>query len=409
MINRLILWLSLAGMILALHLWVQKARGFDQGCLGLGKPVAVAAAEPSGCTEVSDLPASHLLGVSNAAWGYAFYFAVALLALGKILAQPAWARRLHAASEAAVAAAFLYSVYLVYQMGAVAHAWCVLCLGSAGLVTLLLALHVALRARGGFQPIEGAARVPEIGWAVGGLFAMSGLLVGVLLFVNRLGTRPLDQGETALTIRRMVGRSLPLFIDDAKLQEMRACRFEWSAPALDLGKFLSAETPFVGDAKALRVVLFVDPNCPHCAEYFPQFMRAAEELRGRAGFTVVPRVLWSESLPQVAALKLAEGSGKYFELWRAMFERQPGPRRGMTTDQIAALFRELGIDAANLEQRLAAARPAVEAARAAAQAGGVDFVPAVYFEGRQVWAGNQAPGCLEKLVERVRAGAVRLK
>lgn len=406
MIPRLILWLSLAGMILALHLWVQKARGFDQGCLGLSTHAEVA--PETGCRAASELPSSHLFGVSNAAWGYAFYFAVALLAFGKIIAQPAWARRLHAASEAAVAVAFLYSLYLVFQMSA-ARAWCVLCLCSAALVTVLAGLHLRLRVRGGFRPVEESARGQELGAAVGGLFAMTGVLVGVLLFVDRLGTRPLEQGETGRELRRAIGRSLPLFIDDVKLQEMRACRFDWSAPKLDLGVFVGPDTPFVGEARALRVVLFVDPNCPHCAEYFPQFMAAAEKLKERAGFTVVPRVLWSESIPQAAALKLAEGSGKYFELWRAMFERQPGPRHGMTTEQIAALFRELGLDATNLEQRLAAARSAVEQAQAAAQAGGIDFAPAVYFEGRQVWAGNQTPACLERLVERVRSGAVKLK
>jgi len=83
MINRLILWLSLAGMILALHLWIQKARGFDQGCLGL-ETHAVEVAE-GGCASAGLEAGSHLFGVSNAAWGYAFYFGLALLSFGKIV------------------------------------------------------------------------------------------------------------------------------------------------------------------------------------------------------------------------------------------------------------------------------------------------------------------------------------
>ena len=97
MINRLILWLALAGMILTLHLWIQKSRGFDQGCLGLATHADVVIEK--GCREVSELPGGHLFGVSNAAWGYAFYFTVALLAFGKIVSAPIWARRMHAASE----------------------------------------------------------------------------------------------------------------------------------------------------------------------------------------------------------------------------------------------------------------------------------------------------------------------
>lgn len=409
MLNRLILWVALAGMVLALHLWVQKARDFDQGCLGLLKPEMVVTDGPLGCREVSELPASHLLGVSNAAWGYALYFAVAMLSFAKILARADWARRLHALSEALVAVAFAYSAYLVFQMAAVVHAWCVLCLLSAGLVTVLFGLHVALRARGGYQPVDASSRVVELGWASGGTFAMAGLLVGVLMFVDRLGTRPLGQGDSGRELRRLVGRILPLYIEETKLQEMRPTRFEWTAPRLELANFVRPGTPFIGDAAALRVVLFVDPNCPHCREYFPEFMAAAEQLKSRAGFTVLPRVLWSESIPQVAALRLAEGSGKYFELWRAMFERQPGPRRGLSVAQIAALFQELGLDAGNLEQRIAAERPAIGAAQAAARVGGIDHAPAVYFESRQVWSASQDARSLRILVERVRSGEVPVK
>lgn len=408
-VNRLILWLALAGMVLALHLWIQKARDFDQGCLGLEKPAVAAAADEGDCRAVNALPASHLFGVSNAAWGYAFYFALALAAFAKILAGPAWGRRLHLAGEVAVAVALLYSARLVYLMAFVAKSYCVLCLVSAGLVATLFALHAVLRWRGGWQPVAESERLREIALAVGGLFAMSGVLVGVLLFVNRLGTRSLDQGETGREFRQLVGRALPMFIDGDKLQEMRACRFEWSAPALDLEKFVGPGTPFVGDPQGVRVVLFVDPNCPHCRAYFPDFMAAVEKLKDRARFTVLPRVLWKESIPQAAALRLAEGSGKYFEVWRAMFAQMPGPHRGLTVAQIEALFREQGLDTADLAKRLEAERPAVEAARAAASAGGINGVPAVYVETRQVWVGNRSPACLDTLLERVRSGAAKVR
>ena len=39
MLNRVILFLSLAGMILAIHLWIQHERNFDKGCWGLGESV----------------------------------------------------------------------------------------------------------------------------------------------------------------------------------------------------------------------------------------------------------------------------------------------------------------------------------------------------------------------------------
>lgn len=405
MINRLILWLSLAGMILALHLWIQKSRGFDQGCLGLEKPVRVAQGD---CHEASELPASHLLGVSNAAWGYAFYFALALGSFVKILAPVAWARRLHHAGEAAVVLAAGYSGYLVYAMIA-AEALCVLCLTSAAIIATLLLLHVWLRRIGGFTPVVPEARVTELGLAGAGLFAATGVLVGVLLFVDRLGTRPLNQGNSRVEFERLVGESLPKFIDQAKLAEMRACHFDWNEPPLALEKFIGADTPFLGEPGAIPVLFFADPNCPHCAEYLAVFARLAEKNKTRYRFTIVPRVLWEQSVPQVAALKLAERSGKYFELWRIMFERQPGPRKSMSTEQLAGIFRELGLEASNLEQRLAAVVPAVRAASEEAKRSGINSTPAIYVGPRMVWMQNRSEECMNTLLERVASGQVKVR
>ena len=398
LLNRLMLWLSLAGMVLAIHLWIQKARGFDQGCFGLDSH-ATAPAE-GGCNDAGLQAASHLFGVSNAAWGYAFYFALALISFVKLLASPGWARRLHVAGEVATAGALVYSGRLVYHMGWVAHAWCVLCLTSAGLIAALFVLQAVLRVGGGYRPPEEPARTGEFRGAVAALFATLGVLLGVLLFFDRLGTRPLDAGSTGKDLERIIGEALPLFIDGARLREMRACRFDPEAPVLDLKKFIGPTTPFLGKADAVEVVVFYDPNCPHCQAYHPEFLRAVEQFKDRARFRVLPRLLWDESIPQAEALILAEGSGKYFVLWQAMFDRQPGPRQGMTTAQIAALFRELGIDATNLESRLLAAKPAVVAARAQAAAAGVNGTPALFIGGRKVWERNRSVECVGRLLDQ---------
>ncbi len=404
-INRLILWLSLAGMILTLHLWVQKARGFDQGCLGLNTHPS-ARYGGGGCNDADLQAASHLFGVSNAAWGYAFYFGLALLAFAKLLASPKAARRLHAAGEIGVGLALIYSGYLVYQMGFVSHAWCALCATSAVMVAALFALHLGLRLKGEILPVMGEVRTQEFRWAVGAIFGTMGVIVGVLLFVDRLGTRPLDQGSTEKEVQRIVGRSLSLFIDAQKLGEMRACRFDWQAPALDLKKFIGPDTPFLGKPDGISVIVFFDPNCPHCKEYEAEYLQAAERFKDRARFTMLPRLLWDESLPQAEALKLAAAGGKYFEVWHAMFARQPGPRRGMTTQQIGELFKELRLDTADLEKRLAAARGDVLAMRDAARAAGVNEVPAVFVDGQPVWTENTTPDCLGTLLDRINSGLV---
>lgn len=396
-INRVVFLLSLAGMVLTVHLWIQQSRGFDQGCLGLSRPAPTMENE---CREIANLPASHLLGIPNAAWGYAFYLTLSLISFVRILTTSSWGRRLHTLREGLVAVALLYSGYLVYQMGFVAHAWCILCTASATLIAILFALHVRLRVRNGPTLLDEDARTVEFRVAIAGLFAATGVLVGIVTFVDRLGTRPLSQGAIGNEIERIVGDALPVYIDAQKLQEMRACHFDWDAPTLSDRKFPTPTTPFIGHLGSPEVIVFYDPNCPHCKAYHPTFLRLMEKFRDRARFTIVPRLLWDESIPQLEALKLAENSGKYFELWQRMFAAQGPKRKPMTPSEIAAIFRDLDMDIADLPARLASVRPAVIAARRQAQAAGIDGVPTIYVGGRKVWDMNYSEDCLGKLIER---------
>ncbi len=398
MTNRLILWLALLGMILTLHLWIQKARGFDQGCFGL--ETHAKAVTEGGCHEVSKLPGSHLLGVSNAAWGYAFYFGLALLSFAKITTSPESARRLHLLGEIAVAGAFVYSAYLVYQMGFVAHSWCALCIGSAVVVTLLFALHAFLRRKGGFTPLSPIERSTELGVAVAGLFAMSGVLVGVLLFVNRLGTRPLDQGSNGQQFERLVGRTLSQFIDSEHLQEIRACRFDSTHAPLDLSQFVTPETPFLGNADGVPVIIFFAPNCLHCRNQFPGFMELIKSHRDHAKFYILPRRLSDRSDLQIAALYLAARSGRSFDLWAHYFNPTNTTFAGLNLAQIETIFTQLGLPTNDLASRLEAMAPTIQADSATAKAAGIRSTPAVYIDGLRVAAFNLAPRCLGKLIDQ---------
>lgn len=396
--NRCILWLALAGMILTIHLWVQKERGFDQGCLGLGQ---VQTPEPGGCIAVSRSPAGNLFGISNAAWGYAFYFGLALLTFAKLLTPAVWARRLHLASEVAVGGALLYSGWLLYEMAFVARAWCVLCLTSDALVVALVLVHLGIRLRGGFAPVEASARPVELGLASGSVFGAVGVLVGVVVIVDRVGTRPLDQGAARTEFLEMFGAALPQFIDSNRLAEMRACHLDFNAPIMTPGNAPAASAPFIGAAQGPEVVVYYDPNCPHCKQFHVAFRHLMEANRDRARFTIRPRVLWDESVLQVEALKLAETSPRYFDLWQRMFEMQPGPHLSLTVAQIGDLFRDLGLDTNDLSTRLASARRAVNEDRARAAGAGIDRVPAIFVGEHPVWSGNQNESCITTLIGRV--------
>jgi uncharacterized membrane protein len=404
MLNRLILVLSLLGMVLALHLWIQKARGFDQGCLGLEKPAAVTT---YGCAADGLETASHLFGVSNAAWGYAFYFGVALLAFGKIVATPAWARRLHGLSELGTLPALGYSWYLVYVQAFVAHAYCVLCLASVGLITLIFALHACVRRRGGFQPIAESDRPRELGYAAAMLFGAVGLIVSVVLFVNRIGTRPLNQGDTEQQVEQLVGDSLPMYIDPDQLFQIRACRFDDAAPRLNLGDFVPAGTPFLGNwnGDAPVIIAFYDPNGPRCRQYNPVYLRIAAHLSEKVRFYILPRLIWDYSIPQVEALHLAAREGKYFEMWQRQFDHQATGERNMSAEEIEKMFRDLGLSTVDLARRLEAERASVVAEAKRANAAGIDGIPYVYVNGAKVAWLNRSEDCVLKLIAQSDRGA----
>ena len=390
-LERAILVVALLGMVLAVHLWVQKARGFDQGCLGLQKPAWVEA--EGGCTAVALLPASHLLGVSNAAWGYAFYFAVALAAFGQVVVGARAARVLYGGSVALSLGALVYSGYLVWQMAFVARTWCVLCVASAVLVATLAALHGLIWRRGGVRVVQEADRPREIGLGAAALFGAMGLLVAVLLFVNRLGTRPLGEGSTQAELERQVGLVLPQFIDGAKLAEMRPCRFDATVPALNTRALLGAETPFFGAVDGVEVVVFVDGNCPHCRAYYPVVRRLMASEAARAKFALVPIALWEESVPLAAAVRIADRAGRSLAVWDALFERELAAQAKLSEVELVSLLRAAGVATSDLAGELRREETAVRDLRFRLRAAGVQQAPAIYVGGRRVWGPSRGDRC----------------
>lgn len=401
MFNRLVLFLSLLGMVLALHLWVQKERNFDQGCWGVGQAGAVAPASPQGCTNSELQKASELFGVSVAAWGYAFYFFVGVMALGKVLLPPLAARRCHSASEVAVALAFPFSCYLIYVQAFVAHAWCPLCLVSSGLTAALFAIHGYQFAKGGHEPIPEAARPVEIGYAAGMGFVAMGALAALMIMVNQVGTRRFDQGENAKQFTAMVGRSLPTFIEPSRLLEMKPALVNREMAPLRQEEWLAADTPVTGQREGVSVVAFLDPNCPSCAGDFTRLVALAKQSKERVGLYVFSRVLWDHSLLQSQALELARQEGKYFEMWALQFERRK--QGGLKLADIEGLFGELGLSTAGLEERLAAVRPTVVAVRDRAKAAGINGTPTIFIEGAAVDNTSRDERSLTKLIEQAAA------
>ena len=397
MLNRLVFLFSLIGMILAIHLWIQKERDFDQGCWGFGESAEAAATSPSGCRSAELEKISKFFGVSIAAWGYMFYFFVAAMAFAQLVLSARVARVCYAASEIGVALAFPYTCYLLYYQVA-AKAFCPLCIVSALLVASLFTIHVIKYRRGGFVAVSADQRAHEIGYSTGMSFVAVSALVAILLFVNHLGTRGFDEGSNAEKFTSMVGRSLPRYIEAAKLQEMKPVGFNFNIPSLRMEDWIASSTPSLGTPGKIKVAAFLDPNCPSCKGEFTMLESLAKRYHGQASFYVFSRVLWGYSLLQSQALEIARDTGKYFDLWRVQLDRQR--QGGLDLPAIKKIFMDLNLDTADLDQRLAAALPVVKAQRDRAIAAGINGTPTIFIDGLAVDDLSRDERSLGKLIER---------
>jgi uncharacterized membrane protein len=401
MLHRLSLLLSLIGLVLSLHLWIQKERNFDNGCWGTALTTVSPAA--GGCNDEELKKYSEFLGVSVAAWGYAFYFLLGLLAFGRILFSEGWARSCHTASEMAVALAFPFSIYLVYVQAFLAKAFCPLCLISGGLVAGLFIIHAYLYWNGGFKSLPESGRIKEIGYASGMAFGAMGVLAALMIMVNQLGTRRLDQGETARQFEAMLGRTLPKHIDPKRLLEMKPALYNTDLPLLDSRKWLTGELPPLGMSSGLPVVAFLDPNCPSCKDTYATIKLLAGRYGDRTQFHVISRTLWSYTELQSQALELAAKAGKYHEMWQQQFDH--AKKGGMDLKDLEKIFAELGLETTHLEKQLDALRPIVMARRDRAIAAGIRGTPTVYINGRAVANGSTDLPSLSKLIEQETAQA----
>lgn len=83
------------------------------------------------------------LGLPVAAWGVGYYVVVLATSVAGTMASYAESRRLSTILVAEAAAGFAFTAYLTSLEAFVIHAYCVYCLGSATIVTLILAASVA--------------------------------------------------------------------------------------------------------------------------------------------------------------------------------------------------------------------------------------------------------------------------
>ncbi len=403
MINRVTYAVALLGVILTLHLWTLKARGFEQGCLGFADSAGAAAS--SECEEVITSESGTFLGVDNIILGFIFYVAVGALSLAQTFSGSSRRKLLRKGLLGLTACGFFLSLYFVFMMLFVLKATCPLCLTSALFITVLFGLQIwqTLKDPAGSElSAEGALR--ELGVIVVVSFLAGALLVADTFFVNKVGVFSLSDNAHADEVRALAASVLEDQIDAQYLKAMAPCSYaDDFEPVQNFRSLVTASDPSTGNQNSPVIVLEVfDPNCPHCKRLHPIMQEVTAKYKDRAAFYFKPFPLWSYSVEQVQAIWLAARSHKAFEMIEAQFARQRSG--GLSRKELSAIAAEIGLDIPAFEKGLsdAGVRQQVLQFKEELRNAGIHSAPKLLINGRLVGSKGQTltETCIGRLLEQ---------
>lgn len=288
---RLIFGLSLVGVFDAAYLlWMYTSNSRPMLCLG------------TGCDEVRASSYAVLWGLPLPLYGVVMYAAVALLALGVPLVRGALRTRLPLgrlglyAIVAISGAGLLASAALTAVEAFVIHAWCIWCVVSAVVVTLIFGLAV-LEVR---KPAAVWLSGPEDG---GKVRAVAGSYLAVLAAAVIISV----PAWVFLTRRgEPVG---PTDVAEGNLTRLRRPASHWQGPE---------------DAK-LVIVEFADFECGSCAKMEPVIERIRETYGEKIRYTLrhFPlTTIHAYSWKAAEAAECAAEQGKYWDAVAVFFDHQ---------------------------------------------------------------------------------------
>ena len=124
--------LALGGVFVSAYLTMYKLGYIGQLSCSIGS-----------CETVQMSKWATFLGLPVAAWGVAYYVAVLATAIAGTLSSFTESRQLSALLLVEAILGFVFTAYLTSLEAFVIHAYCIYCLGSAAIVTLILIAAVA--------------------------------------------------------------------------------------------------------------------------------------------------------------------------------------------------------------------------------------------------------------------------
>lgn len=394
-LERIMFGLALLGLIDVVHLFIQKSRGFEGGCLGVSSLDAAPTAESTfDCASVTSGFGSELFGVSNLTWGFGFYLAVALLTVVIFWMRPYIREWAHGARVGLVTGGWGYSMYLVYlQMGPI-DAYCALCLVSAVLVTGLFALQIAT-----LIPSSSSVESPmpsRLFKRQVAIFAY--LVVATLVLIGADATFFDVEGQGAEGQKQAA---------NAASSNLAQCQLDPSkSPVGNNGAALIGFQDITkGNSDAdVTIIEYFDPNCPHCKDFHEIVKRLQEEHGDEVRFVYKPFPLRASSVPEIQALYVAHQSGKFTQMLEGQYARQ-GPG-GLNTTDLRTIAEEIGMDPNVLTNRIEQDKYREHILRSRKQAVGigVDSTPTVLVNGHFVR--SRSLDCMKTFIERAQNGTL---
>lgn len=429
LLDRLMFILAMVGVLATVHLKVQQDRGFDRGCLGFSDPATVQATFD--CDAVTRSRAGQVFGVSNAIWGMLFYLGIAGLCGGIAYTSGNTRRLLKRIRIFMIGAGFAYSAYLSYYQYAVVGEFCLLCVISASLVTLLFILQLVEL----FASVDAESLRMKSGKLMrelslyGGLAVLIFVLVGAdLAYFNSLEDPGEINFEQVLDDEPIPPEATPTTppaseeTPDAAATETGAeeasaraplalseeCVYASDqAPILDYQEQVSMTDPFKGQVGAPVVVIeFFDPMCPACRAMHPIMNEVAASHGDKAQFVYKPVALISQgSVLPVSALHVAANQGKFFEMLDLIFANQK--RQGYSLQELRGYATQVGMDPGILEARMRGGiyNPTMKRERDQFMENGFTGVPTVTINGRVVDRHSRSAECLGQMIDVAYAAA----
>lgn len=404
MTNRIVFTLALLGMILTLHMWMQKERGFEAGCLGMSAGRAQVATV-SGCQEAMESESSSLWGVDNIIIGFLFYVAIACLSIGEIFASIASRRLLTILKLGMSGVGVTVSLYLLYLLFFQLNAGCPLCLGSAFLVATIFVIEMVAirRKKPASAPGDAQAVVLELGFVTLASFVAGAMLIVDLVFLNNVLATDLLSETNRSKIRSVANAVLDDRIDASFLQRMAPCAIDDSKPAVDWESMIVQGDPFLGNPNAaVTVVELFDPNCSHCKLVHPVIKQVVDRYRDRVRFFIKPYAIWPKSFSQIEALWFSVEAGKYFDMIDLQFRSQVP--QGLPLEALSLMAASLGLDTVRFERALQQQeyRQKVIRDKELVNAVGITAAPTVLLNGKFVGRRGQTltVECISKLIDQ---------